>query len=233
MTEQKLWCHIEGQRNCFKVSISPLCDVYDLKKQILTEGSSETFVGCKAMDLTLTKVDSGEYRPWPEQPPRDHVSVFVSLPGGTGSPILGDAVELGAHGYEVEPRDGEDEKGNVWMKLDKMPSHILTVYRRSDPSKKFIAKKVHEESNELDILKHLNTTWPKSKHIISLHEWFQTQSTLWVILPKMVTLTGCRLHGKVAQVCWGLIEGVAYLHKLFISHGDIKPSNLVVDSNFS
>jgi serine/threonine protein kinase len=114
-----------------------------------------------------------------------------------------------------------------------MPSHIPTVYRRSDPSKKFIAKKVHEESNELDILKHLNTTWLKSKHIISLHEWFQTQSILWAILPKMVALTGCRLHGKVAQVGWGLIDGVAYLHKLFISHGDIKPSNLVVDSNFS
>jgi hypothetical protein len=67
---------------------------------------------------------------WPEQPPRDHVSVFVSLPGGTGSPILGDAVELGAHGYEVEPRDGEDEKGNVWMKLDKVRRPLSTYALR-------------------------------------------------------------------------------------------------------
>jgi serine/threonine protein kinase len=39
--------------------------------------------------------------------------------------------------------------------------------------------------------------------------------------------------GKIAQVCWGLIQGVAYLHKAFIAHRDIKPINLVVDMNFS
>ena len=55
-----------------------------------------------------------------------------------------------------------------------MPSHILTVYQESDPSRKFIAKKVHEESNELDFLKRLNTPGLKSEHIISLHKSFQT-----------------------------------------------------------
>ena len=39
--------------------------------------------------------------------------------------------------------------------------------------------------------------------------------------------------GKVAQVCRGLIEGVAYLHKFRIAHRDIKPDNLVVDKNLS
>jgi serine/threonine protein kinase len=48
----------------------------------------------------------------------------------------------------------------------------------------------------------------------------------------MISLTGARLHGKVAQVCWGLINGVAYLHKLYIAHRDIKPDNLVVDRTF-
>jgi serine/threonine protein kinase len=37
---------------------------------------------------------------------------------------------------------------------------------------------------------------------------------------------------KVAQVCWGLIKGVAYLHKHCIAHRDIKPENLVVDWDF-
>ncbi len=40
------------------------------------------------------------------------------------------------------------------------------------------------------------------------------------------------LYGKVAQICWGLITGVAYLHKICIAHRDIKPENLVVDRDF-
>ena len=41
-----------------------------------------------------------------------------------------------------------------------------------------------------------------------------------------------RLYGKVAQVCWGLIKGVAYLRKFCIAHKDIKPENLAVDTDF-
>ena len=113
-----------------------------------------------------------------------------------------------------------------------MPPHILTVYQRSDPSKRFIAKKVREESNELEIFNLLNTFQLKSEHIISLHESFQTQSTWWAVLPKMTPLARSQLHGEVAQVCWGLINGVAYLHKYCIAHRDIKPDNLVVDGDF-
>jgi serine/threonine protein kinase len=113
-----------------------------------------------------------------------------------------------------------------------MPPHILTVYKQSDPSKKFIAKKVREDSDELNIFKLLNTFQLKSEHIITLHESFQTQSTSWAILPKMISFAGAQLHGKVAQVCSGLIKGVTYLHKYCIAHRDIKPENLVVDRDF-
>jgi serine/threonine protein kinase len=41
-----------------------------------------------------------------------------------------------------------------------------------------------------------------------------------------------QLDAKVTQVCWGLIKGVAYLHKFCIAHRDIKPENLVVDRDF-
>jgi serine/threonine protein kinase len=119
-----------------------------------------------------------------------------------------------------------------------MLPHILSVYERSDPSKRFIAKKVHEQSNELEFLKLLNTFQPKSEHIISLHDSFQTQSTWWAILPEMdsvadyVWFAPRRFDAKVAQVCWGLINGVAYLHKFCIAHRDIKPENLVIDRDF-
>ena len=48
-------------------------------------------------------------------------------------------------------------------------------------------------------------------------------------------MSGSRLinfMGKVAQVCWGLIKGIAYLHKFCIAHRDIKPENLLVDWEF-
>ena len=36
-----------------------------------------------------------------------------------------------------------------------------------------------------------------------------------------------QLFRKFAQVCWGLIKGVAYLHKFCIARRDIKPRNPV------
>ena len=53
----------------------------------------------------------------------------------------------------------------------------------------------------------------------------------WAILPQMISLACSQLYGEVAQVCWGLINGVAYLHKYCIARRDIKPKNLVVDGD--
>jgi len=118
------------------------------------------------------------------------------------------------------------------------PSHILAVHRSSDPSKHLIAKKVREESNELEILRILDTTQPKSEHVIPLLDSFYMHPEQCVILPQMDTVTAClmmarrELNDSVAQVCWGLIKGLAYLHMHYIAHRDIKPDNLVVDKDF-
>ena len=114
------------------------------------------------------------------------------------------------------------------------PDHILAAYRPMDSNKKFIAKKVREGSNELQMFRLLYTLPLKSDHVISLIDSFHE----WAILPKMATVKGYVefapdvFESKVSQVCLGLIKGPAYLHEHLIAHGDIKPDNLPVDENF-
>jgi serine/threonine protein kinase len=110
------------------------------------------------------------------------------------------------------------------------PDHILTVYRLLDSSKKFIAKRIREGSHELEIFGLLDAISVKSDHVISLIDSFHG----WAILPKMVSVkhyAGDLSESKASQVCSGLIEGLAYLHKHRIAHRDIKPDNLVLDKN--
>ncbi|KAH9987774.1 kinase-like domain-containing protein [Russula compacta] len=129
---------------------------------------------------------------------------------------VADWTELKARGYEVELEVIVGARGAVWKLPVKMPPHILTVYRPSDLSEKLIAKNVRKRWSELEILRLLNAAQPKSD-----------------------TLSHCSissnnpLYGKVDQVCWGLIEGLAHVHKLCIAHRDIKPDNLLLDRDFS
>ena len=102
-----------------------------------------------------------------------------------------------------------------------------------DSNKEYIAKKVREDSNELEMLRLLDTFPLKSDHVISLIDSFDG----WAILPKMVTVKGYLefapdlSKSKVSQICLGLIKGVAYLHEHLIAHRDIKPDNLLLDNN--
>ena len=123
----------------------------------------------------------------------------------------------------------------VMRRADARPTDAVSHPHRISavgPEQGIHGEEVREDATELKIFKILNTFQLISEHIISLRESFQTQSTSRAILPKMISLANGQLYGKVAQVCWGIIKGFAYLHKHCIAHGDIKPENLVVDTDY-
>jgi serine/threonine protein kinase len=99
---------------------------------------------------------------------------------------------------------------------------------------KLIAKKLREESNELEILRFLDTIPLKSDHVIPLIDSFNG----WAILPKMSNIKICvywlrdEFKSKIPQICLGIIKGVAFLHEHRIAHRDIKGGSLVVDENY-
>ena len=48
----------------------------------------------------------------------------------------------------------------------------------------------------------------------------------------MISLVRGRLYEKITQVYWDLIKAVAHLHKICMTHRDIKPEDLVVEWDF-
>jgi len=54
MSKLELWCYLEGDRDCFPVSILPSQKINDVKDEIY--GKIDKSFRCNAKDLTLTKV---------------------------------------------------------------------------------------------------------------------------------------------------------------------------------
>ncbi|KLO18143.1 kinase-like protein [Schizopora paradoxa] len=161
--------------------------------------------------------------------------------GASASDNMRSYGELRKQGYEpeVKPETIVNKRGEVFAPLFKSPVNIFNVKRTADPGcKSLIAKKVRKDSDEVSILKRLSAMVPPPQHIISLLDSFDAPSGPWIILPKCTSVADYinngpeLLAGKLAQICWGLVEGVGYLHGVLIAHRDIKPDNLLVDNNF-
>jgi serine/threonine protein kinase len=119
-----------------------------------------------------------------------------------------------------------------------LPPHILKVYHQSDPKKtELIAKQVREGSNELEILKYLQTIWSQSVNVISFIETIPSSTGAYLILPKLHSINDRGIMDSIGvsrrvQLGWGLIKGLTFLHKHKVAHRDIKPDNLVRDYAF-
>ena len=107
------------------------------------------------------------------------------------------------------------------------------MYRPIDSNKEFTAKKVWEDSNELEMFGLRETIPLKSDHVISLIDSLHG----WAVLPIMVTVryyvefVPNLYESKISQVCLGLVKGLVSLHEHRIAHRDVKWDNLV-DENF-
>jgi serine/threonine protein kinase len=109
--------------------------------------------------------------------------------------------------------------------------------RRHDDTSgtRYIVKECRQGSDEVNILKFLQTLKPPCKHIVSLVETIETNAGTYVVLPEResvqeqlhCSLDGGYLRGMFLDLSRDLTIGLSFLHKNGIAHLDIKPSNLV------
>ena len=66
---------------------------------------------------------------------------------------------------------------------------------------------------------------------------FETGSGLWLVMPCLTPIRFTiafypdSIRNQISSMLWGLIRGLAFLHKNLVAHRDVKPDNLVIDNN--
>lgn len=118
-----------------------------------------------------------------------------------------------------------------------LPRHIVEA--KSPKGNQIVAKLVRKDSAELSLLRELSTQTSLHNHVIPLLDTVPSSLGLLAIIPYLTPLPQIvslrlfrdRLGDKSAHLSRELIEGVAFLHRRNIAHMDIKPDNLVYESD--
>ena len=98
-----------------------------------------------------------------------------------------------------------------------------------------VVKLLRPDSNELPILKYLQSFMPSYNYILPLLATIKVDVRTFILLPEATPLDfGLKwkmfLNNGV-DFSRQLTEGVAYLHRCHVAHLDIKPQNIVVNVN--
>ncbi|ORC89746.1 protein kinase [Trypanosoma theileri] len=89
-----------------------------------------------------------------------------------------------------------------------------------------------------------NVRFLRSAHhhrIIKFHNWYETNNHLWVItelctggdLRQVLTLDTCLSEAAVRMYGGDIAEGLMYIHSKGAVYGDLKPSNILMDSTMT
>lgn len=116
----------------------------------------------------------------------------------------------------------------------KYSAKIISV---SDIKKRGLTRAIDKEMAILDVIDH--------PHIIKMKEYFEIENNrkeLFIVLileynekGDLYSLLFCDKQIKIDQkkkIIFGVLQAIQYLHKHFISHGDIKAENILIKSNY-
>ena len=108
-------------------------------------------------------------------------------------------------------------------------------YAKQSGGARVVVKKLRPDSNELSILQHLHSFASSHNHILPLLRALELNVGTFIFVPEATPLElGFKFKmfcNKGADFSRQLIEGVAFLHRCYIAHLDIKPGNIVVFKN--
>jgi serine/threonine protein kinase len=105
------------------------------------------------------------------------------------------------------------------------------VHKNSDFKAKYIAKRVHKASHELQMLQYLHSRPSPSPYIIALDKHLVVDTATYLIFPELKRIyERTVVHRRIKEPCQSLIKGVAYLHANGVAHLDLQMDNLVYDA---
>jgi len=108
-------------------------------------------------------------------------------------------------------------------------------YAKQSGGAMVVVKKLRPDSNELSILQHLHSFAPSHNYVLPLLSALELDVGTFIFVPEATPLelgfTFKMFCNKRADFSRQLIDGVAFLHRCYIAHLDIKPGNIVVFKN--